>query len=153
MTLPTLLTHNLPILTALLRRRKARWILALSILCYLLYIYLPGSVAVDPLSRHGQESPKIPFPSRGSSSSGSKREKELVVASLKGDDTAWLKEFLPDWRANVYVVDDPEANLTVSRNKGRESMVYLTWVFFVVLSLLEDGKNGNLKEKLRRRWL
>jgi len=56
------------------------------------------------------------------------REKELVVASIKSDDTSWLSEELPEWKANVYVVDDPNANLTVPFNKGHETMAYLTSV-------------------------
>lgn len=55
-----------------------------------------------------------------------RREKELVVASMKRDDTSWLAEHLPDWTRSIYVVDDRHAPLTVARNKGRESMVYLT---------------------------
>ena len=54
--------------------------------------------------------------------------KELVVASLKGDDTSWMQEYLPDWKANIYIVNDATAELTVPKNKGREAMVYLTWV-------------------------
>lgn len=52
--------------------------------------------------------------------------KDLVVASMKGDNTSWLFDSFPDWYKNVYVVDDKEADLTVIKNKGRESMVYLT---------------------------
>ncbi|WEW57283.1 hypothetical protein PRK78_002748 [Emydomyces testavorans] len=54
--------------------------------------------------------------------------KQLVVASLKSDNVSWLEENLPDWHANVYVVDDPKAKLMVPMNKGRESMVYLTYI-------------------------
>lgn len=53
-------------------------------------------------------------------------EKELVVASLAGDDTAWLHEFFDSWRKNIYVVNDREAPLTVAVNKGREAMPFLT---------------------------
>lgn len=52
--------------------------------------------------------------------------KELVVASMKNDDTSWLAENFPEWHQSVYVVDNKRAPLTVARNKGRESMVYLT---------------------------
>jgi len=52
--------------------------------------------------------------------------KAIIAASLSQDDTTWFQDLLPDWQANVYVVDDPTANLTVPRNKGRESSVYLT---------------------------
>jgi hypothetical protein len=53
--------------------------------------------------------------------------KNLVVASMKGDNTSWLFGSLPDWHKSVYVVDDRKADLTVVKNKGRESMVYLTY--------------------------
>ncbi|KAJ5586661.1 uncharacterized protein N7459_002426 [Penicillium hispanicum] len=56
------------------------------------------------------------------------RRKDLVVASMKSDDTSWLAEYFPEWARNIYVVDDKSAPLTVSRNKGRESMVYLTYI-------------------------
>lgn len=51
---------------------------------------------------------------------------DMVVASMKKDNTSWLYEYFPDWHKSIYVVDDPSADLTVAHNKGRESMVYLT---------------------------
>lgn len=54
-------------------------------------------------------------------------EKELVVASLSGDDTSWLHEYFDGWRKNVYVVNDVTAPLTVAVNKGREAMPFLTY--------------------------
>jgi hypothetical protein len=51
---------------------------------------------------------------------------QFVVSSLKNDDTAWLGQNFPDWKTNVYVVDDNAAPLKVPVNKGREAMVYLT---------------------------
>ncbi|MCJ1476855.1 hypothetical protein MMC13_005524 [Lambiella insularis] len=53
---------------------------------------------------------------------------ELIVASVKGDDTSWLYEHLPSWKPNIYVADNPRAPLTVPKNKGREAMVYLTYI-------------------------
>jgi hypothetical protein len=57
---------------------------------------------------------------------------ELVVASLKSEDTSWVHRYLPGWSRRVYVVDDPSAtprsSLTVPRNKGREAMVYLSHI-------------------------
>ncbi|KAK1779553.1 hypothetical protein QBC45DRAFT_374278 [Copromyces sp. CBS 386.78] len=53
---------------------------------------------------------------------------EIVVASMKREDTSWVHEYLPDWPASIYVVDDPGAPLTVPRNKGHEAMVYLTHI-------------------------
>lgn len=57
------------------------------------------------------------------------QRKELVVASIVGEDTSWIEENLPDWGRNVYVTDDPGASLTVPVNKGHEAMVYLTYVW------------------------
>ncbi|OAX83515.1 hypothetical protein ACJ72_02130 [Emergomyces africanus] len=54
--------------------------------------------------------------------------RELVVASMSTADTSWLIENLPEWKLNIYVVDDPDARLTVPKNKGREAMVYLTYI-------------------------
>ncbi|KXX74632.1 hypothetical protein MMYC01_208521 [Madurella mycetomatis] len=52
----------------------------------------------------------------------------IVVASLRSEDTAWVHRHLPDWSRSVYVVDDPSAELTVPKNKGREAMVYLSHI-------------------------
>lgn len=51
---------------------------------------------------------------------------EVVVAKMKREDTSWYDRYLSQWPANIYVVDDPTAELTVPVNRGRESMVYLT---------------------------
>ena len=50
----------------------------------------------------------------------------MVVASQTTDDTTWLNDVFTDWEKNIYVTDDPNAELTVPANKGREGMVYLT---------------------------
>jgi hypothetical protein len=55
-------------------------------------------------------------------------EFELVVASTKKEDTSWLHTYLPSWHKNIYVADDAGAALTVPKNKGREAMVYLTYM-------------------------
>ena len=51
---------------------------------------------------------------------------ELVVAAVKADDTSWIQEHLP-YPAHVYVADDPTAPLTVQKNIGHESNIYLTY--------------------------
>jgi hypothetical protein len=53
-------------------------------------------------------------------------EIELVVASLTNQNASWLSIYFPTWKRNIYIVDDPNAPLTVPQNKGHESMVYLT---------------------------
>lgn len=52
--------------------------------------------------------------------------KAFVVASFQKDDVNWVSEHFPDWEINRYVVDNTSAQFTVPKNKGRESMVYLT---------------------------
>lgn len=51
---------------------------------------------------------------------------EMVVASMKKENVTWLNDYLHSWKKNIYVVDDPNAALTVPVNKGREAMVFLT---------------------------
>jgi hypothetical protein len=55
-------------------------------------------------------------------------EKELVVASMAGDDVSWLEEFFDTWKRNVYIVNNASAPLTVPINKGREAMPFLTYI-------------------------
>lgn len=55
-----------------------------------------------------------------------RRRRDMVLASMKRDNTSWLFEEFPEWHKSIYVVDDKDAELTVQTNKGRESMVYLT---------------------------
>jgi len=56
-------------------------------------------------------------------------DKALVIASMKHENTSWFYDELPEWRKYVYVVNDPTAELTVPLNKGRESMVYLSYEY------------------------
>ncbi|KAK4241877.1 hypothetical protein C8A03DRAFT_11876 [Achaetomium macrosporum] len=53
---------------------------------------------------------------------------EIVVASLKSENTSWVHRYLPGWSRRIYIVDDLSAPLTVPRNKGREAMVYLSHI-------------------------
>jgi hypothetical protein len=56
------------------------------------------------------------------------RRTAVVVAAQTSENTTWLDMYFPNWEKNIYRVDDPSAPLTVPKNKGRESMVYLTSV-------------------------
>ncbi|KAF2015062.1 hypothetical protein BU24DRAFT_349002 [Aaosphaeria arxii CBS 175.79] len=56
------------------------------------------------------------------------RRTAVVVASQRSENATWLDEYFPQWEKNIYAVDDPTAKLTVPVNKGRESMVYLTFI-------------------------
>ncbi len=57
-----------------------------------------------------------------------KRKTAVVVASQASENATWLDTYFPQWDKFIYHVDDPSAKLTVPKNKGRESMVYLTCV-------------------------
>lgn len=54
--------------------------------------------------------------------------KALVVASVEADDTSWIHTHLPDWQVNRYVVNSESTQFQVPKNKGREAMVYLTYM-------------------------
>jgi hypothetical protein len=56
------------------------------------------------------------------------RRTAVVVASQSSENATWLEEYFPEWEKNIYRVDDANAPLSVPKNKGRESMVYLTYV-------------------------
>ena len=93
-----------------------RWILPLLALIIFGYIIRSSFIVhkLPPLVLEPQDTVPSTF------------RKELVVASLRDDDTSWLQKNLPDWKANIYVVNTHSAPLTVPVNKGREAMVYLT---------------------------
>ncbi|KMU73292.1 hypothetical protein CISG_10008 [Coccidioides immitis RMSCC 3703] len=55
----------------------------------------------------------------------------LVVAKLKEEDTTWVDRVVqndPNITTAVYVVDDPEADPFIIKNKGNELMPYLTYI-------------------------
>ncbi|KAF2710202.1 hypothetical protein K504DRAFT_253751 [Pleomassaria siparia CBS 279.74] len=59
--------------------------------------------------------------------SGAGKSTAVVVATRGGlEDATWLEEYFPKWEKFIYRVDDKKAKFTVPKNKGRESMVYLT---------------------------
>lgn len=62
------------------------------------------------------------------------RRTAVVVASQSSENATWLNEYFPQWEKNIYRVDNQNAPLTVPLNKGRESMVYLTYVVVSLFS-------------------
>lgn len=119
-------------------RRRAKPLALLVLLVYGLYSLLTLNLRVNQRlvrkddsvpaegsvgqSNHGQapQPPLVSLPLQ-------EIHRDLVVASTKSDNTSWLYEHFPDWHKSIYVVDDANAELTVEMNKGRESMVYLTY--------------------------
>jgi hypothetical protein len=106
-------------------RRYQRVIIASVFLWALFYLATRFSSRFNPAL---QFTPSGEQSKDGTSATSTPEEKELVVASMARDDTSWLDNFFGEWKKNVYVVDDPTVRLTVSANKGREAMPYLTCV-------------------------
>lgn len=52
---------------------------------------------------------------------------ELVVAAVKADNTSWIQDHFPAHPTHIYIADDPTAPLTVKKNIGHESNIYLTY--------------------------
>lgn len=88
--------------------------------------------------------PQASFPAKEDISVGTtpQRSKTLVVSSMKKDDTRWIEQNIGGWDIHRYITDDATARYTVPKNKGREAMVYLTWVDTDRLSL----KHADLKD-------
>ncbi|EME48406.1 hypothetical protein DOTSEDRAFT_67456 [Dothistroma septosporum NZE10] len=65
---------------------------------------------------------------------GEKYTKGLIMPKMKREDTTWVEEELGDMvdegvlKSYIYAVDDPSAELRVSKNKGHEVMVYLSYI-------------------------
>ncbi|KAL8791511.1 MAG: hypothetical protein Q9213_000128 [Squamulea squamosa] len=54
--------------------------------------------------------------------------KIIVMASLRSENTEWVVKDLPEWQHAIYVTDDQNATLHTAKNKGRESLAYLTYL-------------------------
>ncbi|GAM91229.1 hypothetical protein ANO11243_092760 [Dothideomycetidae sp. 11243] len=59
---------------------------------------------------------------------GAKYTRGLAMARTSIEDVSWLDTEALDITPYIYVVDDPNAALTVPMNKGHEVMVYLTYI-------------------------
>jgi hypothetical protein len=118
------------------RRNKEKAIFVTIVIVYALYFLFFSKSSTDRESAvsvhnpvHDEGANRDSRSGQASPSHDNKRiEKDMVVASMKSDNTSWLFENFPDWHKSIYVVDDKNAELTVAQNKGRESMVYLTYV-------------------------
>ncbi|KAI1437852.1 hypothetical protein GGR50DRAFT_610056 [Xylaria sp. CBS 124048] len=109
-----------------------------TVLCIFLFLRLQphSDLFIPPFPPHSQSqsqpqsrSRSHPYPSPTTIDNASARTLELVVASVTSENTTWLHAQLPPtWHKNIYVTDDAHAALTVPLNKGREAMVYLTYL-------------------------
>ncbi|KAI2627149.1 hypothetical protein GGS21DRAFT_255716 [Xylaria nigripes] len=99
-------------------RRPRKWFIATALLINIFFLAFRGYNPLNPAWAH-QEYDYNP---------AQDRELELVVASVRTEDVSWLHEQLPDWHKEIYIADNSSAALTVPMNKGREAMVYLTYL-------------------------
>ncbi|KAF2452072.1 hypothetical protein P171DRAFT_450732 [Karstenula rhodostoma CBS 690.94] len=59
----------------------------------------------------------------------SSRRTAVVVAKTASENATWLDDYFPQWEKNIYSVGDRKAKLKkIPKNKGRESMVYLSYI-------------------------
>ncbi|KAF1993638.1 hypothetical protein P154DRAFT_527629 [Amniculicola lignicola CBS 123094] len=120
---------------AIISRRYQRIILisiVFSSLVYLSYTFFePVPLSAEPpfheqASSTPQEDDDNTY--RYSKETPQSDQKELVVASLVGDETDWLDQYFGNWTKNIYIVNNQSAPLTVAVNKGREAMPFLTYI-------------------------
>ncbi|KAJ5795328.1 hypothetical protein N7457_001927 [Penicillium paradoxum] len=57
-----------------------------------------------------------------------KTDRTIILGKMSYENTDWLEDGLPEWQHAVYTVDNPEAPLSVERNKGKESNAYLQYI-------------------------
>jgi len=122
--------------------------LSITIFIVTAYLFVFRPAFLEHVSKHLDKTASAWYPSAASSSTAAETatatnkslsspsgptkaaaiSKTIVASSVKGDDISWMHEFLPDWEPNVYVMNDPTANLTVAQNKGNEAAAYLTYL-------------------------
>ncbi|KAG8207305.1 hypothetical protein GTR04_5318 [Trichophyton interdigitale] len=79
-------------------------------------------------SRHGSHGGKPTKPYVLRAARKDDNTVEMVIASKKSENVTWLHDYLPNWKKNIYVVDNSSAELTIPQDKGREAMVFLTYI-------------------------
>ncbi|KAF1980939.1 hypothetical protein K402DRAFT_365595, partial [Aulographum hederae CBS 113979] len=47
---------------------------------------------------------------------------------MASENTSWVEKELIQWKSAIYSVNDPEAKLHTSTNKGKEGLPYLTYI-------------------------
>lgn len=90
----------------------------------------PAAVCLysDEQRNASDRNPSLLFDNGIPKAPGENYTRTLVIGRRKEDDVSWVARELPSLRAVVYVVDDPSSLYHVPKNKGREAMVYLTYI-------------------------
>lgn len=114
----------------MLWRRGRTIIICMCALAVVVFLYLRGSISLyngvedSSWSRHGTR-----ITSFTPQASGSGYTRHIVVAKTTHENSSWLaSKRLNNAVPMVYLVDDLAATLHVPKNKGREAMVYLTYL-------------------------
>ncbi|KAI9806692.1 MAG: hypothetical protein M1825_006149 [Sarcosagium campestre] len=121
--------------------RRFQFALAFCFLTLLIWLYHVGSYTPairtlcgqnsdqgeGMLKQTGQSFKNIAFSPGIIKPPGSNYTRTLVAGHRKDDDISWMSR-LPDIKLALYNVDDLSAPLHPPKNKGREAMVYLTYI-------------------------
>jgi Protein of unknown function (DUF3431) len=90
---------------------------------------LPNTDATPLSQAEKKPSPSLSHLEVGSTKAPSEPyTQSLVIAKLRKEDISWLYHRFPNANTTVYIVDDDPEKLQIPKNKGRESMVYLTYM-------------------------
>jgi Protein of unknown function (DUF3431) len=107
----------------------------ISVVALVLFIVFLGQPYYIP--RSGESLTQLPalknssgpeFPAGIAKAPSKPYTKTIVMARMKSQDVSWVYEELEGFNKSIYTVDDDSAELCVPRNKGHESMAYLTYI-------------------------
>lgn len=59
---------------------------------------------------------------------GSNYTYKIIIPKTEKEDISWMAEEIPDAPLVIYEVDNPNAENKIPKNKGREAMVYLSYI-------------------------
>ncbi|CAG8957474.1 hypothetical protein HYFRA_00011455 [Hymenoscyphus fraxineus] len=118
-----------PLAWAMHRRQRVNVLLGLigfiAVCHYTLSLFSTNSY---PQNRNLSIVTNTPEKPAGFSHKGERPTKALVVASMSSDDTSWIQDNIRGWQINRYIGDSEISHPRVPKNKGREAMVYLSYM-------------------------
>jgi Protein of unknown function (DUF3431) len=88
---------------------------------------ISGSLLEEPL-RRGDWAARPFFVPGTPKPNGSNYTRMLVIPRTTAEDVSWIDEENLHVIKAIYVVDEPKSELKTPKNKGREVMVYLTYI-------------------------
>ncbi|KKY17925.1 hypothetical protein UCRPC4_g05297 [Phaeomoniella chlamydospora] len=119
-------------------RIRRTWGIALLVSIFVVILYHRQASLLRKVSREDllnvapAEEPKekanSKLPKGTAKPAGEPYTRMLVMGKFSFDDTSWVDSSDLNVNTTIYIVDDPNAEITVPQNKGREAMVYLTYI-------------------------